>query len=269
MLYFSNAKINLGLNIISKRSDGFHNIESVFYPVYPQDAIEFIPKKETKLSQSGIIIEGNENDNLIIKAYQLLKKKYELPPLHFHILKNIPFGAGLGAGSANAAYTINAINDFFELNISTKDRQRIAMELGSDCAFFIENKAIFASGKGEILQNIKLDLSDFEIIIIHPNFSISTQEAYANISPKAPKESIKDIIDSPISEWKNRLVNDFEEALFKKYPILPEIKNELYKQGALYAAMSGSGSAVFGIFEKVPQKLSFSNFWTWKGKLHL
>ena len=269
MLYFSNAKINLGLNIISKRSDGFHNIESIFYPIYPQDAIEFIPNNKTKLSQSGIIIEEKEDNNLIIKAYKILKDKYELPPLHFHILKNIPFGAGLGAGSANAAYTINALNNFFNLNISETERQTLAMKLGSDCTFFIKNKAVFVSGKGEILQDIKLDLSSFEIIVIHPNFSISTQEAYANILAQTPKKSIKEIIKKPITKWKDSLTNDFEKALFKKYPILPKIKNELYKQGAVYAAMSGSGSAIFGIFEKTPQSLSFGDFWTWKGKLSL
>ena len=269
MLYFSNAKINLGLNIISKRPDGFHNIESVFYPIYPKDVIEFIPSDRLQLSQSGIIIEGEKEDNLIIKAYHILVQKYSLPPLHFHILKNIPFGAGLGAGSANAAYTLLALNDYFHLNLSEKELQLTAAQLGSDCTFFIKNKAVFVSGKGEIAEEIKLDLSAFEIVIVHPNFGIATPEAYANISPQKPTTTIKEIIQKPIYEWRNLLVNDFEKALLKKHPILSDIKKELYQQGAIYASMSGSGSAIFGIFKKTPQQLPFHEFWIWKGKLSL
>ena len=267
MLYYSNAKINLGLNIIEKRSDGFHNLESVFYPINVKDALEFIPSQNTNLTSSGIKIDCSTNDNLIIKAYQLLQKDFEIPNLSFHIHKNIPFGAGLGGGSANAAYTISEINKFYKLNMSEPEIINYTSRLGSDCSFFIKNKPLFADRKGDNFKNINLNLSEYYILLIHPGFGISTVEAYQKITAKKPKKSILEIINEPIEKWKSELINDFETALFPQYPILEELKNQLYSDGAVYASMSGSGSSIFGIFKNKPSNKNYLKYWNWVGKL--
>ena len=267
MLYYSNAKINLGLNIIEKRLDGFHNLETVFYPINIQDALEFIPSQETKMSSSGINIDCSTNENLVIKAYRLLQKDFDLPTLSFHIHKTIPFGAGLGGGSANAAYTIAELNKFYKLKLPESKLLEYSNVLGSDCSFFIKNKALFASNKGQEFVNINLDLSQYYILLIHPGFSISTAEAFRNIKPHIPENLIIDIIKKPISSWKDYLINDFEVSLFPKYPILETIKNKLYSDGALYASMSGSGSSIFGIFKEKPSNLNYLEYWNWIGKL--
>lgn len=267
MLYYSNAKINLGLNITEKRPDGFHNIETVFYPISVSDAIEFIPNKSTSIDYSGLLLDCEAEDNLIVKAYRLLENDFDLPEIAFHLHKVIPFGAGLGGGSANAAYTLVALNRYFNLNISSEKFIDYAMRLGSDCAFFIENKAVFANQKGEHFRNIDLDLSKYHILLIHPGFGISTPEAYASIIPARPGKSVEKIIKQPIETWKEELQNDFEKALLPKYPVLEIIKAQLYDEGAVYAAMSGSGSSMFGIFEKKPNNDSFADYWTWVAKL--
>ena len=267
MLYYSNAKINLGLNIVEKREDGYHNIETVFYPINIKDALEFIPADKVGLSSSGIEIDCNLEDNLIIKAYRLLQADFDLPNLQFHIHKIIPFGAGLGGGSANAAATLLELNRFFQLNITETQLEEYASVIGSDCPFFIKNKSVFAEDRGEIFSNIDLDLSDYYILLIHPGFGVSTVDAYANICSKKTDISSKEIIKQPIESWKGNLINDFEKSVSQKYPILNDIKNKLYSEGALYASMSGSGSSIFGIFKKKPSEKEFSDYWTWIGKL--
>jgi len=267
MLYYSNAKINLGLNIIKKRKDGFHNLETVFYPIAVKDAMEFIPSDKVDLSNSGISVDCNLEDNLIIKAYRLLQSDFDLPTLKFHLHKTIPSGAGLGGGSANAVYTLMELNRFYKLDLSKSKLQDYASRLGSDCAFFIDNTSLFATGKGDVFQDVKLDLSGFHILLIHPNFAVSTIEAYSNVVPKQPSKSLLDIVNQPIDTWQTEMINDFEESVFKKYPLLSDIKTKLYREGAVYASMSGSGSSIFGIFRAQPNTDDFSEYWTWTGLL--
>jgi 4-diphosphocytidyl-2-C-methyl-D-erythritol kinase len=257
MICFPNAKINLGLNITEKRSDGFHNIETVFYPVNWCDALEAIENKnyqvgEEKLSLTitGISIDGNTSDNIIHKAYNLLDAIYNLSPIKAHLHKVIPMGAGLGGGSADGAFFIKLMNDKFSLNLSIEEQINFAKQLGSDCAFFIENKVVFASEKGDVFTPVTIDLSKYHIILIYPAIHSNTALAYKGIKPAKPRKGIKEIISQPIADWKNTLSNDFERNLFAQYPELERIKNKLYQAGALYTSMSGSGSAMHGIFEK-------------------
>jgi 4-diphosphocytidyl-2-C-methyl-D-erythritol kinase len=249
MIGFANAKINLGLNVLYKRADGFHELESVFYPVNIFDSLEILDADELKFSVYGIEIPGDANDNLCIKAFNLLKAEFNISNVHIHLLKNIPFGAGLGGGSSDAALTLKMLNQKFDLNLSDAQLETYAAQLGSDCAFFIKNSAQLATGRGEILKPIDLDLNKKSFLLIKPNFGISTKEAYANIRTNDKNESNEQIVLDRVEDWQGRLKNDFEEALFPKYPVLAEIKNQLYEQSAIYAAMSGSGSTMFGIFE--------------------
>ena len=251
MVTFPNCKINLGLNIVNKRTDGYHDIETVFYPVKLNDAIEVIEKKNIQFSVSGLSIEGDQENNLAIKAFHLLKKDFpQLPPVHVHLHKTIPLGAGLGGGSADGAFTLKLLNKKFGLGFSEKQLIDYSLRLGSDCPFFISNKPCFATGRGEILELIDLDLSKYKLVIVHPGVHISTTWAFSNINPAVPKKTIKEIIKQPISTWRKELKNDFEEPIFLKYPAIKNIKEELYKAGATFSSMSGSGSAVYGIFKK-------------------
>jgi 4-diphosphocytidyl-2-C-methyl-D-erythritol kinase len=251
MICFPNAKINLGLHILSKRSDGYHNIETVFYPVDLCDALEIVPAEsgKTTFSQTGIPIEGKPENNLIMKAYFLLKKDFDLPEIDIYLRKQIPAGAGLGGGSSDAAFMIKLLNDFAGLNLSVEQMETYAGRIGADCPFFIQNKPVFAEGTGTVLSPVTISLQDYRIAIKKPSVSVSTQEAYARVTPKQPVIPLKDIIRLPVTEWKNRLVNDFESGVFALHPEIEEIKQRMYAKGALYASMSGSGSAVFGIFE--------------------
>ncbi|HTB51776.1 MAG TPA: 4-(cytidine 5'-diphospho)-2-C-methyl-D-erythritol kinase [Ferruginibacter sp.] len=255
MLLFPNCKINLGLNILSKREDSFHDIATVFYPVPITDAIEIISahshSQTISFTSSGIQIDGNTEDNSCIKAYHLLKKKFPLlPAVKIHLHKSIPLGAGLGGGSADGAFTLQLLNDAFKLNLSTEQLINYAVELGSDCPFFIINKPCFATGRGEILKEIKTNLSGYQILVVNPGIHINTGWAFSQITPILPNHSIEWIIEQPVAAWKENLVNDFEGPVFEKYPVIQTIKEKLYQNGAVYAAMSGSGSSVFGIFEK-------------------
>jgi 4-diphosphocytidyl-2-C-methyl-D-erythritol kinase len=252
MIVFPNAKINIGLHVVSKRPDGYHNLETVFYPVQFCDAIEMAESKEGKFTASGISVGSLPQDNLIMKALHLLKKYFELPPVQFHLHKNIPFGAGLGGGSADAAFTLKMVNDFFSLHINNDELKHYAAQLGADCPFFIDNKPAFATGTGDELQTINLDLSEYKIVILKPAFSVSTLEAYKNIQPKQPDFNLAELTQLPLEEWKNRVVNDFEKSVFPNYPQIKNLKEKLYKLGAVYASMSGSGSAVFGLFRYLP-----------------
>lgn len=253
MVTFPNCKINLGLRILSKREDGFHDIETVFYPIPFKDALELIPhtngNTEVDLTATGLAVDGNPEDNLCIKAYNLIKKDFpQLPAIKLHLHKTIPMGAGLGGGSANAAFMLKLLNDKFQLNLSTPKLLNYSYQLGSDCPFFIINKPSFATGRGEVLEEIHVDLSAYKIVLINPGIHINTGWAFSQITPALSKKSIKEIIQQPKETWKDELTNDFENPVFKAHPQIREIKEELYQQGAIYASMSGSGSTVFGIF---------------------
>ena len=254
MLIFPNAKINLGLNIVSKRDDEFHNIETFFIPVKElADALEFIPSKKTVLTLSGIDIEGNPADNMVLKAYYLLKEPFDLPPLSIHLHKFIPAGAGLGGGSSDASFMLKALKDYFNLPIENKEMLELAGRLGSDCAFFVINKPALARGKGEILQPIEMELKGRHYLIIKPYFSVNTRDAYSGVQPAQPMHSLADLIKLPMAEWKDSIRNDFEPSVFKRFPELGIIKQAMYEMDAIYAAMSGSGSAIFGIFDALPE----------------
>lgn len=248
MIYFPHCKINIGLQITNKRSDGFHDIETIFYPVAIQDALEFVEAREFQFTLSGIDIEGDDNDNLVVKAYNLLKSEYKLPPLHIHLHKHIPSGAGLGGGSSDAAFMLSELNEHFDLKIKMRKLMEYALQLGSDCPFFINPVPSLAKGRGEILEEIEINLSDMFLAVIKPPIHISTAEAYKNIVPKIPEISLAELIKEPIEKWKNTVHNQFEDYAFSKYPEIQNIKDELYNNGATFALMSGSGSAVYGIF---------------------
>ena len=258
MVSFPNSKINLGLSIIGKRSDGYHDLETIFYPIAIKDAIEIIEKKDIQFSISGLAIAGEQQNNLCIKAYYLLKKDFpQLPPVQMHLHKSIPIGAGLGGGSADGAFTLQLLNKKFDLSLSEKQLIQYASQLGSDCPFFIFSKPCFATGRGELLEQIDLDLSAYKILIVHPGIHISTAWAFSNVNRTSTAKLLKRIIQQPISTWKDKLINDFEEPVFSQFPQIKNIKDEMYNAGAIYSSMSGSGSAVYGIFEKDKQ-LSFS-----------
>lgn len=257
MISFPNAKINIGLNVVSKRVDGYHNIETIFHPVNLADVLELIDSKETGLTTSGIEIDGKAEDNLIIKAYQILKEDYNFTPVKYHLHKVIPLGAGLGGGSSDAAFALKMLNEYFKLKITNNELENYAAKIGADCPFFIKNKPAFATGTGNELQPIELDLSEFQIIILKPNIFVRTPEAYAKIIPSKPKIKLTDAIQLPIEDWKDVIENDFEKSVFIKYPEVGHLKEMLYNLGASYASMSGSGSSVFGIFRHLP--IEFEN----------
>jgi 4-diphosphocytidyl-2-C-methyl-D-erythritol kinase len=269
MLTFPNAKINIGLNIIEKRVDGFHNIESVFYPVEWCDVLEIIPSTENqaKFQSTGLAIPGNESSNLCLKAYHLLESRISQAPL-IHLHKVIPMGAGLGGGSADGAFTLRMLNEVYDLKLSNDNLKDFARQLGSDCAFFIENRPVFCYGKGDQFEDFALELKGKYIVLVNPDIHISTAEAYGGVSPKRPEMSLKDALKQPISAWKGSVKNDFEEKLLLKYPTIAQVKASLYEAGAIYASMTGSGSTLFGIFEKeIAVNKIFPNFTTWQGVL--
>lgn len=252
MILFPKAKINLGLHVVSKREDGFHNIESVFYPIDLTDILEVIPSsgQGIDLEISGMIPDGSPDTNLVSKAYRAVAAIHRIPGVKVHLHKHIPMGAGLGGGSSDAAGMVKALNILFELGMSDSDMRLIVSNLGSDCAFFVASQPAFANGRGEVLEPIVLDLSEYEIGLIHPPVHVNTKDAYAGIVPRLSTFHLKELSTLSISEWKNRVKNDFEESVFKKFPIIAEAKQYLYDNGATYASMSGSGSTCFGLFEK-------------------
>ena len=257
MLLFSNSKLNLGLNVIDKRADGFHNIETVFYPITWCDALEVIENKDItepiEFTQSGLFINSTLENNLIYKTWQLITQTKKIPNIKVHLHKNIPMGAGLGGGSANAAFFINSVNTLFNLNFNETEKLNIASKIGSDCAFFIKNKPVFAQGKGNEFKDITLDLSKYYILIVFPDVLSSTKDAYLELTPKQAQYDLKLMLETkPIESWKEFVTNDFETTLFKKYPQIKQVKELLYTNNAIYASMSGSGSAVYGIFKEEP-----------------
>lgn len=271
MLTFPNAKINLGLNITEKRPDGFHNIESVFYPVNWCDALEIVPAREFHFQSSGLSIPGDTANNLCIKAYNLLCREHPgmvNQTVHFHLHKVIPMGAGLGGGSADGAFALKILNEIFELGLSTNELQNYARRLGSDCAFFIENRPVFCFNKGDEFEEFSLNLGGRYIVLVNPDIHISTAEAYAGIKPQKAEFSLKEALNLPLNKWEGIVKNDFEENLLSRYPAIAETKKTLYKQGALYASMTGSGSTVYGIFEAEKDlKAQFPDFAVWQGYL--
>lgn len=255
MLVFPNAKINIGLNIIERRSDGFHNIESVFYPVRWRDGLEMIKAEHFEFRTTGLPIPGDENNNLIIKALRLIEATSGVAVTNsiVHLHKVIPMGAGMGGGSADGAFALQLANDLFELNLTTVELQNMARQLGSDCAFFIENKPAFCFDRGDQFHETPLNLAGKQLVIVNPNIHISTAEAYAGVQPRKWQIGLKRAILQPIETWKENIKNDFEDSLLPKYPIIEEIKQQLYAYGAVYASMTGSGSTVYGIFNEKPK----------------
>ena len=252
MITFPNAKINLGLNIVEKRPDGYHNLETVFYPVPLEDALEVNilheGNEKFRLHQAGLEIEGEVENNLVVKAYKLLDEKFNLPPVDIHLFKHIPSGAGLGGGSSDAAYMLKLLNEKFNLALTDETLEEYAAKLGADCAFFIRNAPTYAEGIGNLFSPISLSLKGYQIVLVKPDIFVSTREAFSNIHPHRPKYPVREAIQRPVQEWKDTLINDFEASVFPQHPVIGEIKEELYHQGAIYASMSGSGSSVFGLF---------------------
>ncbi len=263
MVVFPNAKINIGLNILSKREDGYHNLQTIFAPIALKDALEAVETKQggggIQFASSGLYVPGAVDGNLCVKAYQLLKRDFPaLPAVKMHLHKSIPMGAGLGGGSADAAFALQLINQKFSLHLSSEQLIKYASQLGSDCAFFIINKPCYATGRGEILEPIELNLSAYAILLLNPGIHISTSLAFSNIKIGEHPQDLRELVAKDIHTWKHNIVNDFEETVFAAYPEIALIKTNLYDHGALYASMSGSGSSIYGIFPK--EKLPTCNF---------
>jgi 4-diphosphocytidyl-2-C-methyl-D-erythritol kinase len=267
MVTFPSCKINLGLNIIHKRGDGFHDLETCFYPVPFTDALEIILSEKFSFSCTGNLIPGEVDDNLCVRAFRLIQGKFNIGNVNIHLHKVIPSGAGLGGGSSDAASTLTLLNNIFELNLSETVLADFASSLGSDCAFFIHNKPMMGSGRGEILHPVELTLKDKFLVIIKPDIHISTADAFAAISPHKPEVSITTALQSPIHQWRNILINDFETSVFKKHPVLKSIKESLYNTGAIYASMSGSGSAIYGLFDDAVDLHHHLSNIVWSGRL--
>ena len=293
MICFPNAKINLGLHVVSRRRDGYHNLETIFYPIGLKDALEIIPpppaerdaeverftvnkgsrgmmdefsSREYRFFQSGIPIDSAPENNLVIKALNLIATEKKLPEIDIHLLKKIPSGAGLGGGSSDAAFMLNLLNETFDLGYSKEELVLRAARLGADCPFFIMNRPALATGIGDQLEPIELDVSNYQLLLVKPDIMVSTKEAYAMITPRQPGLPLKEIIRRPPEEWRELLKNDFEPPVFKKFPEICRIKKQLYEMGAVYASMSGSGSSVFGLFESEPDwQGKFEGHFVWNG----
>lgn len=268
MICFPNAKINLGLNIVSRRTDGYHNLETLFYPVGVRDALEIIPTGEDtgyRFFQRGLKIEGETGENLVVKALKVISAEKRIPAIDIHLLKRIPFGAGLGGGSSDAAFMLKLLNDTFSLGYTLPELEERAARIGADSPFFIRNRPALAKGIGNLLEEVELDLSGYFFVLVKPNITVSTREAYALVSPSIPEVPLEEVVKRPVSEWKELMKNDFEPSVFKKYTEICKIKEELYANGALYASMSGSGSSVYALFEKATE-IRFDNCWVWKNK---
>ncbi len=250
MIAFANAKINIGLQVLRRRADGYHDLETVFYPLGIHDVIEVIESNETKFHTTGMSIPHAGQDNLCLQAYDLIKARMDIPPVDIYLHKVIPVGAGLGGGSSDAAAVLRLLNSLFALGLTDTDLLEMAGQLGADCPFFIRNKPVFATGTGNVFKRIDINLSRYYLVLIKPDVHIDTGEAYGSVIPNDEGNDLATAIHMPVSEWKKNIKNDFEPGIFEQYPVIGQIKSQLYQAGALYAAMSGSGSSVFGIFEK-------------------
>ena len=277
MITFPIAKINLGLNVVEKRPDGYHNLQTVFYPVPIMDALEIVPMSkgfpsdvDCDLKVTNINILGDEQRNLVVRAYQLLKTDFpNLPRIHAHLWKGIPIQAGMGGGSSDCAYMIRLLNETFELGLTNEQMEQYAARLGADCAFFIQSSPCYAEGIGEILQPIALDLSGWHIGVVRPDIPVPTKEAFSRIQPHYPALNCREAVMQPVETWRNNLTNDFEESVFALHPEIGNVKEQLYYMDATYAAMTGSGSALFGLFKEHPDGLgqAFPNMFTFSGAL--
>ena len=272
MINFPIAKVNLGLNVVEKRPDGYHNLETVFYPVPIKDALEvqvmddaFPSDYDCDLKVTNITIDGDEQRNLVVRAYQLLKKDFPtLPRIHTHLWKGIPTQAGMGGGSSDCAYMLLLLNQQFQLGLTDEQLIQYAAKLGADCAFFILSRPCYAEGIGEKLQPIDLSLSGYYMAVVRPDIPVPTKEAFSRIHPHYPAQNCRHTVMQPVETWRDTLINDFEESVFALHPEIGDIKQQLYDMGATYAAMSGSGSALFGLFKEQPDTLSqaFPNMFT-------
>ena len=273
MLVFPNAKLNLGLYVTQRRPDGFHTLESVFVPLPWTDALEMLPvdgDQPTSLTLTGRPIPGHPATNLCVRAYELLQADFsQLPPVQLYLHKIVPIGAGLGGGSADAAFALRAANDLFGLSLSVEALESYARQLGSDCAFFIQNKPVLATARGDVFEAIDLSLAGTGCVVVYPNLHISTAEAYARISPRPPQHPLRQALAQPMRTWRNTVSNDFETALTPSYPVLAEIKQQLYEAGATYVSLSGSGSAVYGLWETGETRASRwpAEYTVWEGTL--
>ncbi len=274
MICFPNAKINLGLRVTEKRPDGYHNLETVFYPIGLKDALEVVPLSNGKSyslevkSMNSSDLGMDEESNIVTKAYRLLQKQFNLKPSAFYLKKGIPTGAGLGGGSSDAAYALKIINLANNLGLSEQDLELFSAQIGADCAFFIKNNPIFASGIGTDFEDVSLNLSGMFLVLVKPDVHVSTAEAYSLVHPAHPERSLKEWIGNPIETWRDNVINDFEPSVFLKYPIIGEIKETLYRNGAVYASMSGSGSSVYGLFKStVDLKNIFPDCFYWSETL--
>jgi len=274
MLVFPNAKLNLGLYVTERRPDGFHRLESVFLPLPWTDVLELVPARAgqaTSITLSGRPIPGDPATNLCLKAYELLQADYPaLPAAQLYLHKIVPIGAGLGGGSADAAFALKAANEFFGLDLSVETLEGYARRLGSDCAFFIRNQPVLAVERGDVFEEIQLSLAKLPCVVVYPNLHISTAEAYARIVPKPPAHALREALAQPLETWRATVSNDFETALMPAFPVLAHIKQQLYAAGAAYASLSGSGSAVYGLWasgqEPAPTRWP-AEFTVWRGQL--
>lgn len=256
MIVYPNAKINIGLNVVEKRPDGYHNLETVFYPINLQDALDV---KELEASDgapegyvlkvTGTVLDGSPEENLVVRAFKLLKKDFDLPPVGLGLYKHIPTGAGLGGGSSDAAFTIKTLNERFQLGLTEERMEAYCAQLGADCAFFIKNRPMFATDIGNVFHPIALNLQHKHLVLVKPDIFVSTKDAYAKVEVRHPERQLPELLAQPIAQWKDTVKNDFEPSVFAKYPEIAAIKDKLYDLGAVYASMSGSGSSVFGIFD--------------------
>ena len=269
MILFPPAKVNLGLNILFKREDGYHEIETCMIPIPFTDILEITEADEFDFLQTGLAIPGNSQSNLCVKAFQLMKQKFAIPTVRIHLRKQIPMGAGLGGGSAAAAYVLKGLNDLFKLKVSISELEFLAVQLGSDCPFFIKNKPQIARGRGEVLSEIDLDLKGKYLILLNPGIHVGTKEAYDGVQPRISSKTIEEVISNSYDTWKTELINQFEESIFPKYRLIKELKESLIELGAVYASMSGSGSSVFGIFDEKPIQIhpSLRNYFVFEGKI--
>jgi len=270
MIQFPNCKINLGLNITAKRSDGFHELETIFYPVPFTDILEIVPATDDcfEFTFSGLPIPGEETANLCIKAVDMLRKEVDFPQIHMHIHKIIPMGSGLGGGSSDGAFTLKMIKEMFDINVTTEKLNRMAASLGSDCPYFLMNHPASATGKGEILESTPVNLAGLYLAIVIPDLHVSTSFAYSKLTPKTPQRPLKERIMQPLESWKDHIFNDFENIIFAIHPEIKIIKDTMYEEGALFASMSGSGSAVYGLYSDPPQFLNrFADCFTWLTRL--
>ncbi len=269
MIAFPNAKINLGLNVVEKRPDNYHNIETFFVPIGLKDILEVVHNTESQdsyvMEDSGIKIDAPVSENICIKALELLRSDHNIGPVKIHLHKVIPFGAGLGGGSSDGAFMLKLLNDLFELGLSNDKLKEYAVRLGADCPFFIDNEPMFATGIGEILNPVKLDLSGLYFVLVVPRIHVSTPDAYRFVKPGRPDFPANEMIKQPVEEWKGKIINDFENSVFRQYPKIKEIKDHLYKYGAVYASMSGSGSSVYGFFIEKPD-IEIEDSFIWNEK---